>query len=79
MAQDINVKRSFAVCIETGDYPASLQRWKIYRVLNDADAEQSGQLRVVDESGEDYLFPRGYFASIDLPRKIEDLYVNAAG
>ena len=38
-------------------YPASLERWKIYQVLPDADAEEYGQVRVVDESGEDYLFP----------------------
>lgn len=78
MPRDINAKRSFAVCIETGDYPASLQQWKIYRVLHDPDAERSGQLRVVDESGEDYVFPREYFASVDLPQLVEDLYVNAA-
>jgi len=76
--QDTNAKHSFAVCIETGDYPVSLERWKIYRVLPDTGVERSGQLRVVDESGEDYVFPREYFASVDLPQRLEDLYVKAA-
>ena len=45
--------------------------------MNDADAVQSNQIRVVDESGEDYLFPREFFVPVDLPRRLEDLYVKA--
>jgi hypothetical protein len=76
MPQDTNPNR-FAVCIETGDYPASLQRWKIYRVLDDIEATRLGQLRVVDESGDDYLFPTQYFARVDLSRELEDIYLKA--
>lgn len=52
---------NFAVCIETGDYAASLERWKVYRILPDDAARAHQQLRVVDESGEDYLYPARYF------------------
>jgi len=60
----------FVVCLETGDYPVSLERWKVYRALPDADAERHGQLRVIDESGEDYVFPRTWFAPVDLPADV---------
>ena len=58
----------FAVCVDPGDYEVSLDRWKIYQVLHDPDAEGHGQYRIVDESGEDYLYPRGYFVSIPIPK-----------
>jgi hypothetical protein len=74
MPQQPERNSRFAVCVETGDYPASLELWKIYRVIDDADAERHSQLRVVDESGEDYLYPHEYFRAIDLPRDLESLY-----
>jgi hypothetical protein len=69
----------FAICVDTGDYAASLERWKIYAVLPDPDAEAHDQLRVVDESGEDYLYPREYFRPVDLPSSVADLYHAAQG
>ncbi len=75
MPQDSDANHMFAICIETGNYAASLQRWKVYHVLEDPKAERSAQIRVIDESGEDYLYPREYFEAVDLPRKVEDLYV----
>jgi len=48
---------NFVVCVDNSDYPASLELHKIYRVLSDEDAAEDGDLRVVDESGEDYLYP----------------------
>ena len=48
--------RRFAVCVQNDGYEASLERNKIYVILPDKDAEEDGDLRVVDESGEDYLF-----------------------
>ena len=62
------------MCVENQDYPVSLQQWKIYPVLPDADAERHGQIRVIDESGEDYLYPRHYFRTIDLPPSLRRLY-----
>jgi hypothetical protein len=58
----------FAVCIDNSEYPASLERHKVYRVLPDKEAERDGDLRVIDESGEDYLYPADYFVLVDLPR-----------
>lgn len=61
----------FAVCVNNAEYPASLELHKIYRVLPDEDAEADGDLRVVDESGEDYLYPADYFEPIELPQPVE--------
>ena len=61
----------FVVCIENADYPASLELHKLYRVLPDADAARDGDLRIVDESGEDYLYPAGWFAAIELPARVK--------
>jgi hypothetical protein len=47
----------FAVCVNNTEYPASLERHKIYRVLPDEEAARDGDIRVIDESGEDYLYP----------------------
>ncbi len=52
----------FAICVENAGYPASLQLDKIYRMLPDNDAALDGDIRVIDESGEDYLYPARYFA-----------------
>ena len=60
----------FAICINNSKYPASLELHKIYRVIPDPDAEQDGDLRVFDESGEDYLYPGDYFVLLDLAREV---------
>ncbi len=57
----------FAVCIRNDEYPASLEVRKVYQVVADTDAEQRDHLRVVDESGEDYVYPADYFIPIALP------------
>lgn len=69
----------FAICVETGEYAVSLERWKIYPVLPDADAESHDQLRIVDESGEGYLYPKEYFRPVELPRSVAELYQAARG
>jgi hypothetical protein len=61
----------FVVCLKNEGYAASLERHKIYRVLPDPEAEKDGDLRIVDESGEDYLFPKDWFALIDVPEAVE--------
>jgi hypothetical protein len=61
----------FAVCVKNTGYRASLELYKIYRVLPDDDAAQDGDLRIVDESGEDYLYPASNFVAIDVPRALE--------
>ncbi len=58
-------RKRFAVCLRNDGYEASLEKRKIYEVLSDLEAERHDQLRVVDESGEDYLYPEAwheYFA-----------------
>jgi hypothetical protein len=61
----------FAVCIDNSDYEASLELHKIYAVVPDPDALQDGDLRVVDESGEDYLYRAGRFVVIEIPKALE--------
>jgi len=56
----------FVVCIDNAGYDASLDVRKIYRTIADAKAEDLGLLRVIDESGEDYLYPKKLFAAIDV-------------
>ena len=56
----------FVVCLRNEGYEASLEPRKFYVALRDADAEAHAQLRVVDESGEDYLFPAAFFAAPEL-------------
>jgi hypothetical protein len=72
------VRERFAVCVENEGYPASLELWKIYRVVPDPDAESHQQVRVVDESGEDYVYPRGLFCPVDLPVNLRRRYPAAA-
>lgn len=62
-------KELFAICVDNKHYPASLERHKVYRVLPDKEAEAKGDLRVIDESGEDYLYPAEYFVLMELPRE----------
>jgi hypothetical protein len=59
------------VCIDNKDYPTSLEKRKIYVALRDAGAEKHGLLRIVDESGEDYLYPKRSFRSIALPQAVK--------
>jgi hypothetical protein len=59
------------VCIHNEGNEVSLQLWKIYKPLRDHDAKSEGFLRVVDESGEDYLFPEENFVPIELPSEVK--------
>jgi hypothetical protein len=67
------------VCIDNSTYPASLELHKIYRVLADDDAAAGGDLRIVDESGEDYLYPSTLFAALELPRRVRTSLLRARG
>lgn len=58
----------FAFCVRNDGYPASLEPCKVYRVVADAAAAAHQLMRVIDESGEDYLYPQDRFVAIDLPR-----------
>ena len=71
-------QKKFVICIRNEGYEVSLERRKLYETLEDADAAKHGQLRVVDESGEDYLYPTEYFTSVELPAATEQAVVAAA-
>jgi hypothetical protein len=65
------VSRQLVVCVNSADYPASLEGRKIYVALRDAAAEKQGLLRVIDGSGEDYLYPKAFFRMIALPQSVK--------
>ena len=71
-------RRRFVVCVRNEGYEASLERNKIYPVLPDNDAERDGDLRVVDESGEDYLFSADRFVAIDVPAAVKASLLKAS-
>jgi hypothetical protein len=56
----------FVICVRNRNYPASLELRKLYAVVPDPQAERRGLLRIVDEDGEDYLYPEGYFVPVSL-------------
>jgi hypothetical protein len=68
----------FAVCINNAEYPASLELHKIYRVLPDEDAAADGDLRVIDESGENYLYPADWFVMMELSEGMEKSLLHSA-
>ncbi len=78
MAEEHAADPRFAVCVENQGYEASLERNKIYVVLPDAQAEREGDLRVVDESGEDYLYPADHFVALDVPKAVRESLLKAS-
>ena len=70
--------KQFAVCINNRGYPASLEMHKIYRVLPDEDAAVDGDIRVIDESGEDYLYSADRFVEVELPQAVRQSLLHAA-
>jgi hypothetical protein len=61
----------FAICLNNTEYPASLERHKLYQIVPDEEAALDGDLRIIDESGEDYLYPAEYFVVVDFPDSTE--------
>jgi hypothetical protein len=70
-------EKSFVVCINNKGYPASLEIRKLYQAIPDETAANVRQIRVVDESGEDYLYPENYFAAVRLPQAAERALLRA--
>jgi hypothetical protein len=70
--------KQLVVCINNEGYPASLEKRKIYLTFRDATADKHGLIRVVDESGEDYLYPKTFFRSIALPQAVKKAVLAAA-
>ena len=71
MTAQMGKTTEYVVCIDNADYPASLERHKIYRVLSDEDAAADGDIRVIDESGEDYLYSADRFVPISVPPAVK--------
>ena len=74
----MNANPQFAICVKNEEYPASLQLWKVYRVLPDERGGRHNMVRVVDESGEDYLFSASYFIPVELPQAAESALLATA-
>lgn len=70
--------RGLAICVKNEGYSVSLERRKLYVILADAQAAKHGQLRVIDESGEDYLYPEEFFLPIELPQAVRRRVLQAA-
>ena len=70
--------KQLVVCVDNEGYRASLEKRKIYIALHDATAEKHRLLRIVDESGEDYLYPKAFFRSIALPQAVRKAVLAAA-
>jgi hypothetical protein len=69
----MNTAKRFVICIENGDYAGTLELRKVYEALDDAIAESKNSIRVVDESGEDYLYPAAWFVHVVVPENVEQL------
>ena len=63
----------FAICIHNGEYAGTLELRKVYEILEDPSAAKSNFIRVIDESGEDYLYPRSWFVPVAVPETVEQL------
>ena len=70
--------RHFAVCIRNEEHEESLELRKIYEILEDPGAAKRNMIRVIDEEGEDYLYPKAYFRSIALPQSVKKAVLAAA-
>lgn len=65
------MKKQFALCIDNKGYQASLILRKLYETIPDPQAAQDNMVRVIDESGEDYLYHASHFVFVELPQEVE--------
>ena len=68
----------FIICVNNHEYEASLELWKVYRTIRDEHAKKQELVRVIDESGEDYLFPSDFFVPVALPKIVQDAMMRNA-
>jgi hypothetical protein len=71
-------KRQLVICVENSGYEVSLERRKIYEAISDSTAAKRGLVRIVDESGEDYLYPESMFVAATLPAAVRRAVLQAA-
>ena len=67
------VSSHFAICVHNGEYAGTLELRKVYEVLDDPVAATRRFVRVIDESGEDYLYPESWFVPVAVPERVEQL------
>jgi hypothetical protein len=72
------VEPTFLLCVKNDDYPASLEVRKVYQAIPDEVAAARHFVRIIDESGEDYLYPDSYFVPIELPRGVASVFIQAS-
>jgi len=75
----IEPKKHFAICVDNADYEASLILRKIYEIITDEAAARDDLLRIVDESGEDYLYHKSHFVVVEFPVEVEHALLAAQG
>jgi hypothetical protein len=78
MTEKKRAVRRYAVCITNPGNEASLERNKLYVVLPDRQAETDGLVRVIDEDGEDYLYPADWFVAVEVPKAVQASPLKAA-
>jgi hypothetical protein len=78
MSTHEHAEARFAICIRNNEHPASLELRKLYEVIPDPDAAPLGQVRIIDESGEDYLYPAADFLFVDLPHAVKVALLKAS-
>jgi hypothetical protein len=74
----MKAEHQFAICVQNERYPASLELWKVYRVVRDKKAAQHQLVRIIDDSGEDYLYDASWFVPIKLPPAVKAALLAAA-
>ena len=70
--------RKLVICVKNDGYDVSLERRKLYVLIPDAMAEKNKQVRIIDESGEDYLYPKQFFVDVELPPPVKRAVLQAA-
>jgi hypothetical protein len=73
--KDHGSEARFAICINDGGYVDDLKVRTVYQVLRDDSAAKSNYIRVIDETGEDYLYPANLFVPIEVPREVEKAFL----
>ena len=78
MSDNMGKKTNYFVCVGNEGYPTSLELRKIYESVPDIDSESHGLIRIIDESGEDYLYPRNFFIPIEVSQEITHAFAVAS-
>ena len=74
----MNEQKRYVVCVENGDYAGTLELKKLYEIIDDPSAETRNYVRIIDESGEDYLYPKSWFLPVQLAPNVEEALAQLA-